>query len=125
MSDKKPDNVADNPAVLPYGSNIGAPAIIKDDIDGWKMIRVNKVNKQFEDKFLEIKEEYEKLINEFKWNELVYKSKFNFEPVIGEVYHLYYDNTGNVFLSLVEPAQWSYEFIGSFRYNHDNKWIKI
>jgi len=125
MSDKKPDNVADNPAVLPYGSNIGAPAIIKDDIDGWKMIRVNKVNKQFEDKFLEIKEEYEKLINEFKWNELVYKSKCNFEPVIGEVYHLYYDNTGNVFLSLVEPAQWSYEFIGSFRYNHDNKWIKI
>lgn len=125
MSNKKPDNVADNPSVLPYGSNIGAPAIIKDDIDGWKMIRVNKVNKQFEDRFLEIKEEYEKLINEFKWNELVYKSKFNFEPVIGETYHLYYNNTGNVFLSLIEPSQWTYEFIGSFRYNYDNKWIKI
>lgn len=89
------------------------------------MIRVNKVNKQFESKFLEIKKEYEKLIDEYRWNELVYKSKFNFEPVINEVYHLYYNNTGNIFLSLVEPSQWNYEFIGSFKYNHDNKWIKI
>ncbi len=64
-------------------------------------------------------------IDEYRWNELVYKAKFNFEPVINEVYHLYYNNTGNIFLSLVEPSQWNYEFIGSFKYNHDNKWIKI
>ena len=30
---KKPDNVADNPNILPYASNIGAPAIITKVLD--------------------------------------------------------------------------------------------
>ena len=30
---RKPDNVADNPGLLPYGSNIGAPSIKIDNID--------------------------------------------------------------------------------------------
>ena len=80
---------------------------------------------QFEDRFNNLKKEYEKLIEEYKWNELVYKAKFNFEPVIGQIYHLYYSNNGDIFLSLIEPNQWSKEHIGSFSYNHDNKWEKI
>ena len=38
---KKPDNVADNPGLLPYASNVGAPAIIVDDIKHWKRPRVS------------------------------------------------------------------------------------
>ena len=72
-----------------------------------------------------VKKEYEKLIEEYKWNELVYKAKFSFEPVIGKVYHLYYNKEGNIFLSLISPSEWKLEHIGSFKYNHDNKWIKI
>ena len=124
MSDKKPDNVADNPALLPYGSNVGAPAIHVTNIEHWKAPRVINVNQQFEDKFEELKKEYQKLVDEFKWNDLVYKSKFNFEPVIGKIYHLYYGNDGNVFLSLISPNEWNRKYIGSFKYNHDNKWIK-
>jgi len=123
--EKKPDNVSENPNILPYGSNVGAPAISIENIEGWKNVRVKKVNKQFEDKFLEIKKEYEKLISEYKWNELVYKSKFNFEPIIGNVYNLYYSSNGDIFLSIINPNEWNKEFIGSFKYNHDNKWIKI
>ena len=125
MSDKKPDNVSDNPGLLPYGSNVGAPAIVVTDIQHWKEPRVISVNQQFEDKFLELKKEYEKLIEEYRWNDLVYKSKFSFEPVIGKIYHLYYNKEGKIFLSLVSPSEWKYEYIGSFKYNHDNKWIKI
>lgn len=124
MSDKKPDNVVDNPALLPYGSNVGAPAIHVTNIEHWKAPRVINVNQQFEDKFEELKKEYQKLVDEFKWNDLVYKSKFNFEPVIGKIYHLYYGNDGNVFLSLISPNEWNRKYIGSFKYNHDNKWIK-
>ena len=29
MTKTKPDNVADNPALLPYGSNVGAPSILR------------------------------------------------------------------------------------------------
>jgi len=125
MSDKKPDNVADNPGILPYASNIGAPAIYVPDMQSWKEPRVIHVNQQFQDKFEELKNEYQKLIDEYKWNDLVYKAKFSFEPVIGKIYHLYYGKDGNVFLSLIDPKEWNREHIGSFKYNHDNKWIKI
>ena len=125
MSDNKPDNVSDNPGILPYGSNVGAPAIYVPDMQSWKEQRVIHVNQQFQDKFEELKNEYQKLIDEYKWNDLVYKAKFSFEPVIGKIYHLYYGKDGNVFLSLVDPNEWNREHIGSFKYNHDNKWIKI
>jgi hypothetical protein len=122
---KKPDNVSDNPGILPYGTNVGAPAIQVTNIEHWKEPRIVNVNHQFETKFLELKKEYEKLIDEYKWNELVYKSKFSFEPVIGKIYHLYYGLDGKIFLSLIQPNEWNREHIGSFKYNHDNKWIKI
>ena len=38
---KKPDNVADNPGILPYGSNVGAPAIKPTNISSWKEEKVN------------------------------------------------------------------------------------
>ena len=125
MSDKKPDNVADNPSLLPYGSNVGAPAIKVTNIEHWKEPRIINVNQQFEDKFLELKKEYENLVDEYQWNDMVYRSKFSFEPVIGKIYHLYYGTDGNIFLSLIQPNEWNREHIGSFKYNHDNKWIKI
>jgi hypothetical protein len=121
---EKPDNVSDNPGLLPYGSNVGAPAIQVLNIGHWKEPRVLNVNKQFEDRFEQLKKEYQKLIDEYKWNDLVYKSKFSFEPVIGKIYHLYYGVDGKIFLSLIQPNEWNREHIGSFKYNHDNKWIK-
>ena len=124
-TNKKPDNVADSPNILPYGSNVGAPAIVVDNLDTWKENRIQKVNKQFNSRLVELKKEYDKLIEEFKWNELVYKASFSFEPVIGNIYHLYSSKDGKVFLSLVEPHEWNKEHLGSFRYNHDNKWIKL
>ena len=125
MSDKKPDSYVENAALLPYGSNIGAPAIKVSNIEHWKEPRVLSINQHFENKFEEIKNEYEKLIEEYKWNELVYKAKFSFEPVIGKIYYLYYGLNDKVFLSLIGPNEWNKKHIGSFRYNYDNKWIKI
>ena len=122
---KKPDNVADNPGLLPYGSNIGAPAIKVDDVDSWKLSKVHKLNKQFEKRFLELKTEYENLLEEHLWNDIVYKSRFNFEPVVGEIYHLYYGKNSETFLSLIGPNEWKYNHIGSFVLDSDNKWKKI
>ena len=122
---EKPDNVSDNPGLLPYGSNVGAPAIQVVNIEHWKEPRVLNVNKQFEDRFEQLKKEYQKLIDEYKWNDLVYKSKFNFEPVIGDTYHLYDDGKGDIFLSLITPSEWNKTHIGSFTLNSERKWIKI
>ena len=122
---KKPDNVADNPGLLPYASNVGAPAIRTEDIDGWKQRGVNKVNRQLSTKFEELKEEYKKLVEEFQWNELVYTAKFAYEPVIGETYHLYVSKDGSPFLSLIGPTERDREHIGSFRLDSNQKWIKL
>ena len=122
---KKPDNVSDNPGLLPYASNVGAPAIQIENIDLWKQRGVHKVNRQLETKFLELKQEYQKLVEEYKWNDLVYNAKFSFEPVIGQVYHLYPRNNGEIFLSLITPEEWGKESLGSFRLNSEQKWIKI
>lgn len=121
---KKPDNVVDTPGLLPYASNVGAPAIRPDNVDDWKLRGVHKVNKQLETKFLELKEEYLKLVEDYKWNELVYQAKFSYEPVIGEIYHLFVGKDGNPFLSLISPNEWNKEYIGSFKLNSEQKWIK-
>jgi hypothetical protein len=121
---KKPDNVSDTPGLLPYGSNVGAPSIVVNDIQHWKTPRIMSVNQQFEDKFFELKKEYEKLVDEYQWNDMVYRSKFSFEPVIGKIYHLYYSTDEKIFLSLISPNEWNKKYIGSFKYNHDNKWMK-
>ena len=36
MSKKKPDQVADNPNILPYASNVGAPVIKPKDLTSFK-----------------------------------------------------------------------------------------
>jgi hypothetical protein len=128
---KKPDQIVHNEkegynaSLLPYATNVGAPAIRPDNIDDWKLRGVNKVNKQIETKFNELKEEYQKLVEEYHWNELVYQAKFAYEPVIGETYHLYVGNDGGPFLSLIAPNEWNRQHIGSFQLNSEQKWIKL
>ena len=122
---KKPDNVADKPNILPYASNIGAPAINPDDVSLWKTEKVFKTNKFFEAKFNEIKDEYKKLIQNYEWNKLVYASDFKFEPDVGRVYFLYQKEDESLFLSIIEPEMWDKVFIGAFKLDSDNKWVKL
>jgi len=128
---KKPDNIVHsekdgyNANLLPYSTSVGAPKIETEDIDLWKQRGIHKVNQQLNTKFNELKDEYQKLVEEYKWNELVYTTKFSFEPVIGETYHLYVGSDGGVFLSLINPSEWNREHIGSFILGSDQKWLKV
>jgi len=112
-------------SVLSYPTNVGAPVITIDNLVSWKSRGISNVNKQFENKFNELKLQYENLIKEFECNELVYNSNFSFEPVIGEIYHLYLGNDGANFLSLISPSEWNKEHLGTFQLNSDKKWIQI
>ncbi|WP_310558692.1 DUF2452 domain-containing protein [Flavobacterium sp.] len=131
MESKKPDNVVHsaengyNASLLPYGTNVGAPVIKTDDLIAWKTRGIHQLNKEFESKFNELKLQYQKLMEEYEWNELVYNAKFSFEPVIGEIYHLYSGGDANHFLSLIGPTEWNKEHIATFKLNSDKKWILI
>ena len=129
MENKKPDNIVFsddkgyNASLLPYSTNVGAPVIKMDDVVSWKSRGINNVNKEFETKFNELQIQYQNLMKEYEWNELVYSSKFSFEPVIGEIYHLYIDQDRMYFLSLISPQEWNKEHVGTFQLNSNKKWV--
>lgn len=129
---KKPDNVVFNTetqkydaALKPYGTNIGAPVITTNDTNAWKNRSINKINHKVEAKYLELKAEYEKMMKEFEYNNLIFESKFSFEPIVGEVYHLYKRENGETFLSIIAPEQCRFNALGSFYLNADHIWEKI
>lgn len=131
MPDKKPDNIVYsetdgyNASILPYATNVGAPAIRIDDLVSWKSRGITNVNKEFQSKFNELQIQYQQLVEEYEWNELVYSAKFSFEPVVGGIYHLYRNQDGSNFLSLIGPNEWNKEHIGTFKLNSDKKWLHL
>lgn len=114
---------------LPYGSNVGAPAIRpnKEEVTLWKQSNLVKVNHYFEAQFNELKESYHRLMDEFRWNELIYRAKFSFEPVLGETYYLYLGEGDKPYLSLINPTEWKQtpNFVGAFRLDSGNRWEKV
>jgi len=131
MTNEIPDNIVYSDEkgyhanLLPYSTSVGAPVIKVDDVVSWKSRGISDVNKEFENKFNELKIQYQNLMQEYEWNELVYSSKFSFEPVIGEIYHLYRGEDGVNFLSLISPLEWNKEHIGTFKLNSDKKWVAL
>ena len=114
-------------SLLKYAGEISSPVIKQDDIKKWESDAVKTVNDHFSQRFNEIKKEYSKLIEEFQWNDLVYKSNYSFKPIQGKTYHLYQrdDEKKSLFLSLISPKEWNMLFIGSFKLLSNNKWEKI
>jgi len=130
--EKKPDLVVFNEetqqydaALKPYGTSASSTVIKPLNTATWRNDGVQRVNKQFKSKFDEVRKEYEELMQKFQYNDLVYNSKFNFEPNIGEVYHLYNNRKEESFLSIIAPEQCNFHHLGSFRLNTDKMWEKL
>lgn len=129
---KKPDQVVYNEetdkyeaGLLPYATNSSAPKITPTDLTGWKNSNVNKVNHQIKTEYEELKNQYEKLMVQFEYNNLIYSAEFSFEPIVGEIYHLYKKKNGNIFLSIISPNECNFQFKGSFKLNEDKMWIRL
>ena len=132
MKKKKPDQVVYNEekgqydaALTPYATNLGAPAIVTDDVTTWKNTNINKVNHQFKTEYEDLKAKYEAMMEQFEYNNLIYSAKFSFEPIVGETYHVYRSKDGSPFLSLISPEECNWDFVGTFRLNTDKVWSKI
>lgn len=130
--DKKPDNVVYdvdndryNAALLPYASGVGAPKITTPDITSWKQTNINKVNHEIKSQFDQLKAQYDAMMQQYSDNQIVYAARFSFEPIVGETYHLYLDKKGFNFLSVIAPAECSWEFVGSYRLSSEKLWERI
>ena len=128
---KKPDLVVFNEedqkydaSLKPYATGVGAPKIVMPDTVAWKNSNIDKVNKHVKARYDELKSELDSLMAQFEYNNLIYQSKFSFEPIVGEIYHLYKDRNENTFLSLINPRKCNFNHIGSFRLHADKLWEK-
>ena len=112
-------------SLKPYATNVGAPAITSTDTVAWKNRSINKLNHKVQTRYQEIKAQYDQLMQEFEYNNLIYNAKFSFEPIIGDCYHLYSRANNETFLSLIAPEQCNFKSLGSFRLNSDQIWEKV
>ncbi len=107
---------------LPYPTSTLSPKILPNDLTTFKSRGVSQVHRQFQQKLVELHEEYRQLIDQFNWNKLIYEARFGFEPTLGQTYHLY-DLSGVHTLSMIEPGQWpGKKWIGSFQLQVDGQW---
>lgn len=127
----KPDNVVFNKEtnvydafLKPYATSFTAPAIKANNLVNWKQQNIQNVNAQFSTLFDEVKSAYSKLIEEYRYNELIYNSKFSFQPIVGNVYYLYKRKNGELFLSILSPKECNFNYVGSFKLNSDKIWKK-
>ncbi|GGK55365.1 MULTISPECIES: DUF2452 domain-containing protein [Flavobacteriaceae] len=131
-TNKKPDNVVFNTetqkydaALKPYAISTGSPVITTLDTVAWKNRSIHKINSKVEAKYLELKVEYKKMMEEFEYNKLIFDATFTFEPIIGKIYHLYKRKNGDSFLSIIAPEECNFNFLGSFYLNAEQIWKKI
>jgi hypothetical protein len=131
--DKKPDYVVYdeetgtyNAALLPYSSGVSAPKITTPDITSWKQTNINKVNHEIKSQFDQLKEQYDAMVKKYEDNQLVYGAKFSFEPIVGEIYHLYKGRKDGIpFLSVIHPTECSWDFVGTYRLSSEKLWEQI
>jgi len=121
---KKPDMVVNTPSLMEYPTNIGAPSFTIPDVLSKQKERGVNATHQLETKFDEIKQRYFELVRLAADTELVYNAKYNFVPVIGQIYHLYVIDE-NYILSLIEPERWDKKHYGSFKFTSENTWERL
>ena len=119
------DKVELKPNLLSYPHHVGAPKIIATDLTPFKRNGTDKANKIFNRKYEELVKEAETLQKSFLITQEVYDSKYKFEPIIGEVYHLYEDYDGGKTLSIIEPTLWNKKHLYSVILNSDMTWTKV
>lgn len=111
-------------AFLPYPVSTLSPRIVPTDLSSFKSRGISEVERDLQQKLSELREEYLAAIDHFNWNKLVYEAEIGFEPVVGEIYHLYEGN-GRRLLSMVGPREWSMRHLASVRLNVDRQWQVI
>ncbi|MDB4408820.1 DUF2452 domain-containing protein [Akkermansiaceae bacterium] len=113
-----------NGAFLPYPSSTLSPKIVPNDLTSFKSRGLSQVEHDLQVKLEEMRHEYIKTIEHFNWNKLVYEADIQFEPIIGETYHLYRMRQKTI-LSMIGPDQWNQQHLATFRLNLDRQWELI
>ncbi|MFN4942257.1 MAG: DUF2452 domain-containing protein [Akkermansiaceae bacterium] len=108
-------------AFMPYPVSTLSPRIVPTDLSSFKSRGISEVERELQQKLTEIRETYLAAIDHFNWNKLIYEADINFEPIIGQTYHLY-EVRGRKLLSMIAPDQWHHKHLATVRLNVDRQW---
>jgi len=108
-------------AFLPYPVSTLSPPIVPNDLTSFKSRGISEVERDLQQKLQEIREIYLKTIDHFNWNKLVYEADIQFEPIVGQTYHLY-EMRGRRLLSMISPDEWGQKHLATVRLNVDRQW---
>lgn len=128
ITTKLPDSFVVDRYTKTYPTELGSQPFQPDDIELFKLDKTNKLKHYYVSRFDELKQEYNKLMEDISVNEKIYKAKYSFQPIVGQNYFLYLDDTGEEFLSIIAPAEWGrrkFELLGTFQLQTDGRWTEI
>lgn len=102
---------------LTYGTEVGSQ-LVKVDLNKFELYKEKKLgvtDKHYHQKIDEIKQEIYNLLEEKKWNDLIWLT-IKFEPHETLRVHLYDQGNDTFLTSLIGPQEWNhkYNFIGTF-----------
>jgi hypothetical protein len=110
---------------LDYAIVSSAPPIHRDDIAAWKTRVSPDVEHHFLERYDELRQQYERLLESYETNRLLYNSEINFTPVVGQTYYLY-EYRDKRFLSLIAPEHSGWPgYLGTFRLSSSHVWERV
>ena len=122
----KPDNIVYNDSTKEYDAykknyptNFNSKNFTNEIINDLK----SEAKPYFLQRLNEIKLEYDLIVEKIKWNEIIFNSDCNFNPVVGKEYYLY-EKEDKIFLSLISPNEWKMKYLGTFTLQSNNTWKK-
>jgi hypothetical protein len=132
MQDQRHDTpIATNPGLLPYAHTVGSPPIRPTSEGVIRGKALKSMEEQVKKQFTQLQEQYELLARQsmemkkrVEISYLIYDAQIKFEPLIGEVYHLYRKPEGD-FISMIEPKSWNnpkIEWIATVKVLADYTW---
>jgi hypothetical protein len=113
------------PNLLPYPHHVAAPKIETVDLSAFNTLQAYKVTKSLQKRTDEITTLIRQLQEDYTLNLQLYSATRSFEPVLGEVYHLYEKPDGTQFLSLIAPTEWKQKYLYSGTLNSDGTWSRV
>jgi hypothetical protein len=110
---------------MTYPHHVAAPKIEPVDLSAFNSLQAHKVTKSLQKRTEEITKLILQLQEDYTTNLQLYSAARSFEPVLGNVYHLYEKTDGTHFLSLISPNEWRQKYMYSGSLNSDGTWSRV
>ncbi|MEX2596747.1 MAG: DUF2452 domain-containing protein [Salibacteraceae bacterium] len=129
-----PDKITETPGVLEYAHHVGSALIKPEDKGKIKGRSLAAMYEQTDLQLAQIKKQIDLLADQVKHiqnrkriSEKIYQSKIGFQPIIGQVYHLYEKSNGDYQVSMLSQNEWgrsmpNWTYLSAIKLLGDHTW---